>query len=228
MGEQVMMSIMYVRAQNNARARLHYARHKERCVSRSAAWRAENPEYVAAYQKQYNADNIMTKRRKRVDAYARDPEAGRAAARDYAARHPDRVKATKAKTEAKHGERLKEIRRQWKQDNRETVNRQRREWVKLNPEKDRIHGHNFRARKRALPNTLTLEEWRGILDRQSNACCYCGDDSQPLEMEHLMPSSLGGGTTKENIAGACKSCNSAKRDMTVIEFVNRGAVQLQQ
>ena len=124
----------------------------------------------------------------------------------------------RAKTEAKHGERLKERRRQWKQDNRETVNRQRREAGKRNREKEKIHCHNYRARKRALPNTLTLAEWESICAEQDNACYYCGA-AAVLVVEHMIPLSKGGGTTKDNCCGSCLGCNSSKRDRTAPEFI---------
>ena len=219
MGEQTMMSVEYVRAKNNARARRHYARNAEKLCARAAVWRAENPEYVAAYQKQYNADNIMTKRRKRVDAYARDPEAGRVAARDYAEANPEKVKVSRDRNALKHREHNKDVRRKWKDENRETTNRQRREAGKRNRETEKIHGHNYRARKRALPNTLTETEWQCILAEQEYACYYCGGDAATLVVEHMIPLSKGGGTTKDNCCGSCPSCNSSKRDRTVAEFI---------
>ena len=219
MGEQALMTTEYVRAKNNAKARRYYARNREQCVSRSVTWRAENPGKVSEQLAAYRDANRATINRKRMERYWKDPEAGRAAARDYADRNPDKVKASRDNNASEHGERNKVTRRRWKDDNRETINRQRRETGKLNREKEKIHGHNYRARKRALPNTLTATEWREILTGQNHACYYCECAGEKLIVEHMTPLSRGGPTTRENVCASCLSCNSSKRDRTVAEFI---------
>ena len=219
MGEQVMMSVEYVRAKNNAKMRRYYVRNAEKVRTRSAVWRAENPDKVAEQLAAYRDANRATINRKRVGRYWKDPEAARAAVRDYGERNPDKVKASRDRNASEHGERNKATRRRWKDDNRETINRQRRESGKRNREKEKIHGHNYRARKRALPNTLTEAEWQCILSEQKHMCYYCGDAAATLVVEHMIPLSKGGGTTKDNCCGSCPSCNSSKRDRTVPEFI---------
>jgi 5-methylcytosine-specific restriction endonuclease McrA len=70
-----------------------------------------------------------------------------------------------------------------------------------------------RARKRGLPDTLTLEQWRDILDRHDHRCYYCGEeftDDNPLTLDHVVPVSQGGGTTAANCRPCCYECNQRK------------------
>lgn len=76
------------------------------------------------------------------------------------------------------------------------------------PIKEHINGHLTRARKAKTPATLTLEEWTETVDFFNHRCAYCGKPYQILE--HLLPISKGGGTTKDNCLPACYSCNAVK------------------
>ncbi len=51
-------------------------------------------------------------------------------------------------------------------------------------------------------------------------CHYCGHPAPPKEltMDHLVPISRGGRTTKGNVVTACKECNNAKKQLLPIEW----------
>ncbi len=54
-----------------------------------------------------------------------------------------------------------------------------------------------------------------------NAVChYCKQKIMPelVTMDHLLPISRGGKSTKGNIVVACKACNTAKKAMSAAEF----------
>ncbi|WP_164709804.1 HNH endonuclease [Euzebya pacifica] len=56
---------------------------------------------------------------------------------------------------------------------------------------------------------------REVRDTHPDHCIYCGRnsteaDGKRLTVEHVWPSSLGGDTDFENLAPACKGCNSAR------------------
>ena len=66
-------------------------------------------------------------------------------------------------------------------------------------------------KKRSLPHTFTLEQWKEVKLYFNNKCCYCGEEL-PLQQEHFIAMNNQGGFTKENILCACGSCNSSKSD----------------
>ena len=51
-------------------------------------------------------------------------------------------------------------------------------------------------------------------------CHYCGRSSLPREltMDHIVPVSRGGKSTKGNVVACCKECNSAKKQLLPMEW----------
>jgi len=51
-------------------------------------------------------------------------------------------------------------------------------------------------------------------------CYYCGSPTPPKEltMDHIVPISRGGKSTKGNIVPCCKTCNNKKRHMLLMEW----------
>lgn len=51
-------------------------------------------------------------------------------------------------------------------------------------------------------------------------CHYCGTSVRPAEltMDHIVPLSRGGRSTKGNVAACCKDCNNKKKGMLPIEW----------
>lgn len=52
-------------------------------------------------------------------------------------------------------------------------------------------------------------------------CYYCGKhfDIDELTMDHVVPISRGGKSTKGNLVTACKDCNNKKKNMLTMEWV---------
>lgn len=53
---------------------------------------------------------------------------------------------------------------------------------------------------------------RNVFLRDDYRCCYCGRQfcASELTVDHLIPQCLGGDSSWDNLASACKSCNSTK------------------
>ncbi len=82
-----------------------------------------------------------------------------------------------------------------------------------------------RARRARLANalcTLTVEQWEAILELADRQCIYCGA-SVDITMDHLIPLARGGSHTADNVAPACRSCNSSKGIKTVVEFMEEAS-----
>lgn len=72
---------------------------------------------------------------------------------------------------------------------------------------------------------------RILCERQNSRCHYCKESITfyrkkitSLEIEHRIPISRGGDDHISNLVGACKPCNSLKRNMTDDEFLAKFAV----
>jgi 5-methylcytosine-specific restriction endonuclease McrA len=53
-------------------------------------------------------------------------------------------------------------------------------------------------------------------------CYYCGRPTPPdqLTMDHIVPISRGGKTTRGNVVACCKQCNNAKKQLLPMEWEN--------
>ncbi len=62
--------------------------------------------------------------------------------------------------------------------------------------------------------------WQAKLARAQ--CHYCSKAlaAADVTMDHLLPLSRGGYSTKGNIVCACKACNTAKQDQLPIDWLN--------
>lgn len=56
---------------------------------------------------------------------------------------------------------------------------------------------------------------RAVFARDEYRCQYCGSDADSID--HVLPRSRGGGDDWDNLAAACRRCNSAKRNRTPAE-----------
>lgn len=60
--------------------------------------------------------------------------------------------------------------------------------------------------------------WRNQLGQRTCYHCKQTFSVDELTMDHLIPLSRGGLTTKKNIVVSCKQCNSLKKNLTVAEL----------
>lgn len=60
--------------------------------------------------------------------------------------------------------------------------------------------------------------WKRKCDK--GVCQYCGKTVSPpdLTMDHIIPIARGGKSTKNNVAPACKDCNTKKRLLLPMEW----------
>ncbi len=61
--------------------------------------------------------------------------------------------------------------------------------------------------------------WRNQLEK--GECYYCGQSfaKKDLTMDHIVPVSRGGKSTRGNVVVACKPCNSDKKYYTAAELI---------
>ncbi len=88
------------------------------------------------------------------------------------------------------------------------------DWVYI--DKDEAHCKRERVKARELRNT---NWWRTLLSK--GICHYCGKkfDPKDLTMDHIVPVSRGGRSTKGNIVACCKQCNQNKSCLTPAEQI---------
>lgn len=90
------------------------------------------------------------------------------------------------------------------------------DWVEI--DRDERHIKRERAKARALRDTLYFRE---LL--RKGVCHYCGGTFPPeeLTLDHIVPVSRGGRSTKGNLVVCCRSCNQEKKFLTPAELLLR-------
>ncbi|MFW6380292.1 MAG: RNA-guided endonuclease IscB [Halorhodospira sp.] len=63
------------------------------------------------------------------------------------------------------------------------------------------------------------EAWNYLLHRDRNRCVYCDATGVPLEQDHVVPKSRGGGDRVGNLVVSCRRCNQAKGAQSLSAFL---------
>nr|UZQ22144.1 HEARO endonuclease [uncultured bacterium] len=65
-----------------------------------------------------------------------------------------------------------------------------------------------------------------LLEKWGRRCAYCPATDVPLEVEHIVPRSRGGSNRIANLTLACRTCNQAKDNRDITEFLAHDPVRL--
>lgn len=153
-------------------------------------------------------------------------------ARKWQVANTEKVRETKRNHYEANTEKIRERSRKYYGDNTEKareMNRKRceadpekrremsRNWAAANPEKKALSKRRRRARKVALPDTLTIKQQSVIITRFNGECALTG--STVYHMDHALPVNCGhGGTTFENMYPLRSDLNISKKDRHIFEW----------
>lgn len=145
--------------------------------------------------------------------YAENIPRARARSRRWYDKHrAEKAEYDRERYRGGHGERRRQQARAtgpvWRANNREVI---------------RLNAARRRARLLAVESTLTPAEWAEILEYFGGHCAYCLQPSSRLTMDHIIPLAAGGPHTADNVVPACPSCNSSKRDRSLLEMLRPAA-----
>jgi 5-methylcytosine-specific restriction endonuclease McrA len=76
------------------------------------------------------------------------------------------------------------------------------------------------AKEKAKARELRKSQW-WKKEIAKGRCHYCGNEFKPTEltMDHIVPLSRGGKSTKGNVVPCCKDCNNKKKYMTPVDMI---------
>ena len=100
--------------------------------------------------------------------------------------------------------------KQWRENNPDKVAAMRKRWAVKNKEWSR---RNTALRRASIK--IGKVEWNTLVDRllerAAGRCEYCGRNcGASIEIDHVLPISLGGTSDAENLAVCCRNCNASK------------------
>ena len=178
-------------------------------------WRAAHPEEAAEIQLRYR----VAHREERADYkrrwHAAHPEEAAEYKRRYRATHCDEIVEYQCRYRATHCDEQCEYDRKYHEVHRDERAKYNRQWCKANPDKRRENERCRRARKNG---TIVGEIDEAAIYARDKVCIYCSA-AEDLTLDHLIPLARGGPHSQDNLAVACRKCNSRKGTKTYEEFV---------
>ena len=112
----------------------------------------------------------------------------------------------------KNRERIREKSRRWYRKNANKVAEKTKKWRQENPDKRKDFRHKRRAKVfGGMPATCS-SKIKEMKSKKVGSCSYCGVvmETINLTIDHVIPLSRGGKHSPDNLAFACRSCNSSK------------------
>lgn len=96
-------------------------------------------------------------------------------------------------------------------------------WCSRNKAKVSAGRHRRNAMLTGNPDSVGISErdWKRLVNRHGGRCAYCQAKPVVITVDHVIPINRGGRHSIGNVLPACKSCNSAKRDVLLAEFRRR-------
>lgn len=85
-----------------------------------------------------------------------------------------------------------------------------RAWWTANKDKHRLYQANRRAAKSAHTYIVTERDVTRLIARYDGCCAYCGQQSNSLHLDHVIPLARGGRHSIGNLVPACRTCNTSK------------------
>jgi len=86
-------------------------------------------------------------------------------------------------------------------------------WERANPDKVKANNNKKNHVRRSKVKELgvyTRQEWDSLLETYNHCCLCCGSSSVKLTIDHIVPISIGGPNTIDNLQPLCGPCNSRK------------------
>lgn len=89
--------------------------------------------------------------------------------------------------------------------------------VVVKDEKAEARRERDRLRKASLPSNWSSIRLQ-VIARDGFVCAYCGEVTDDIHIDHVMPLSRGGSSEMGNLVVACPTCNVSKKDKTPEEW----------
>jgi 5-methylcytosine-specific restriction endonuclease McrA len=147
--------------------------------------------------------------------------------------HPDKIKTYAKNNYEKNKEKrilyqkefrktdeYKEYYKKYQRVNREKIRNKELNWAKNNPEKYKIKYRLLDSRRRDRKKNnlgsvvVKIKDWIYLLNLFGNKCLNCGSQSN-IQIDHVVPLSVGGAHAIHNLQPLCGKCNNSKKSKTI-------------
>ena len=189
--------------------RLHTAC-KECMRAKEKAHRMSVNDRILAYKRAYRAANrdlVSAQRRAQREAnHEKILERDRA----WKAANPEKKRAQDRKYREIHREQIVTRDREFRKQHYLELRKRRLERARRHPERYRAYIRDYRARKKAAQGSHTKAEWDALRTWFGDVCLRCQTGGS-LTADHVVPLSVGGTDSIDNLQPLCHSCNASKQ-----------------
>lgn len=195
-----------------------YTNYKCKCDVCRDAYREYNATKRPAISKEKHAEYHRNWKNKHLEeARKRDAEIHRKRrALGLDVRDPEKDKIYRKRHYEKHGDEIRAKARAMRKEN----NTAHRKYSKTS--KGRVVDRNSQRRRRAakLGSDVhhTESEWTDLLNKFGCKCANCGS-RDGITRDHIVPLSLGGSDSIDNIQPLCNSCNCSKGNRSSTRYI---------
>jgi len=95
-----------------------------------------------------------------------------------------------------------------------------RTWHVENPVKSK--DQRIRRRMREDAAFVSEIDSDNLYAEYGHRCAYCGQSNVELTIDHVVPITLGGSHTRDNVVPACRRCNASKNNTPLVVWLARG------
>ncbi|SDM71810.1 hypothetical protein SAMN04488137_1601 [Fictibacillus solisalsi] len=203
-----------------------YSRHKEKLNQRSREWQQKNKEKVKEYNREWTKANRERINERERNRYKENPDLFKERRQIKYQRDPEAHKQYQYTYRERHKEKHLTYQRAYYKGNKEIFLESNKKYMKVNREVVRARTLRRRARKKSLPDDLTAQQYKFILERFDYKCALSGQKLEVLDLDHFIPLATGwGGTTLGNMIPLSPSLNSSKQDRNPFEWIKRKDIQ---
>lgn len=193
------------------RLQKYYIENKNKVDERNKKYNLNNSEKVKERQKKYTEKNVELIKEYRKKYKKENNEKIIESSKRYYIGNKEQINEVHKIYKSNNKEEISERGKIYRGKNIEVIRESSKIYKSENKEKGNVLTQKRNARKLLLPSTFTAEQWEETKIYFNQKCCYCGREL-PLQMEHFIPVSKGGGYVKSNIICSCGRCNQSKND----------------
>lgn len=168
-------------------------------------------------------DNTLSK-----EYYHRHREERQKYAKEYSIKNENKIrqyyrdnKSTilekQKQSRATNPDRINAVYKKYRQGHKNEIRDRVAAWRKAHPEKITEYNENRRANKNKVIGQFIANEWEELKMKYEYKCLCCGKPNVNLTVDHIIPISVGGPNTIDNIQPLCQSCNSSK-SIQIIDY----------
>jgi 5-methylcytosine-specific restriction endonuclease McrA len=151
----------------------------------------------------------------RLGLYAQCQLCRRLARAEYRQRNADSIKLQQQDNYTRNKEKRKAYVSAWQKANPDKFKQYRSTSKKRN--KEAIAADTRRRNARRKANGVFLIAKKELIRLSQGPCFYCGS-TEKITIDHVVAIARGGTDSIGNLVPACKSCNSQKRQLTIMEW----------